>query len=159
MYLTRKKWAFARMYKRQNHIYYQFKILFVAILTLCGCSTIRPSGRADKSKAKNAIIQEPKITKDVLNFIDLKEIDLNNDGEKEIVAIYNAGLNLRGVKVIKINNQAGRKVIFSKVFNTNDLRFKVRNGVFTLIVKERDSAGCGLNKFYVWEGKEFRQMI
>lgn len=152
----------AKMKKRQNLIYYQTEILFMTILVLCGCSTIRfseKSDKSDKSRVKNAVNQEPKITDDVLNFIDLKEIDLDNDGGNEIAAIYNAGLNLRGVKVIKLNKQAGRRVIFAKVFNTNDLRFKVKKGVLTLIAKERDSAGCGLNKFYVWEGNEFHQII
>lgn len=147
------------IYKRQNYIYYQIKILFVIILVLCGCSTLRLAEKSDKSKVKYTINQKPKITDDVLKFIDLKEIDLDNDGEKEIAAIYNAGLNLRGVKVIKINNPAGKSVIFAKVFNTNDLRFKVRKGLLTLIVRDRDSAGCGVNKFYVWEGEKFYQMI
>lgn len=92
---------------------------------------------------------------DVLSFIDLKEFDADKDGEKEIAAIYNAGLNLRGVKIIKINDQLGRNVIFSKVFNTNDLRLKVSHGLLSLMVKDQYSSGCGLNKFYIWDGKEF----
>ncbi len=147
------------MSKRQNYINRQYKILFVSVLVLCGCSTIRLSEKSDKSKAKDAVMQEPKIIDDVVSFIDLKEIDLDNDGEKEIVAIYNAGVNLRGVKVIKVNNSAGRKVICSKVFNTNDLRVKVRKGVFTLVVKDRNSMGCGINRFYVWEGEGFHLIM
>ena len=148
------------MLKRQNHIYRQFKILFVSTLLLCGCSTIRLSEKPDKSKVKNAVIDnKPKITDGVVSFIDLKEIDLDNDGEKEIAAIYNAGPNLRGVKVIKVNNSAGRRVICVKLFNTNDLRFKIRKGVFTLIAKDRDSIGCGVNRFYVWEGEGFQQIL
>ncbi len=159
MLLTRGNFRHVKMKKRQNHICYQTEILFMSILVLCGCSTIRFLEKSDKAKVKDAVNQEPKITDDILNFIDLKEIDLDNDGENEIAAIYNAGLNLRGVKVIKINSPAGRSVIFAKVFNTNDLRFKIRKGLLTLIVKDRDSSGCGVNKFYIWEGKKFCQMI
>lgn len=147
------------MLKGWNYIYFNFKILFVLFFVLCGCSTLRLSQESGKPQAKTEIIQIAELTDDVVSFIDLKEIDLDNDGENEMVAIYNAGLNLRGVKVIKLNNSTGRKVIFSKVFNTNDLRFKVKKGVGTLIVKYRNSAGCGWNKFYVWQGKEFSQFI
>ncbi len=147
------------MFTRQNLIYYRIKILFVFVLILCGCSTAGFSGKSGKSEDNYSFNQKPKITADVIKFIDLKEFDLDNDGEKEIMAIYNAGLNLRGVKIIRVNSQADKTVIFTKVFNTNDLRFEARNGLFTLIVKDQDSAGCGLNKFYVWDGKDFCQTI
>lgn len=147
-----------KMRKRKNYIVYRFQILFIAFLLLCGCSTIRFSGKSDKSDKSNdkyAPNRKFEVREDVLSFIDLKEVDVDKDGEKEIVAIYNAGLNLRGVKVIKVNNQVGRNVIFTKVFNTNNLRLKVRQGLLILMVKDQYPAGCGLNKFYIWDGKEF----
>lgn len=147
------------MSNRKKAFSYEVKVLCVFSLVLCGCTTARFSEKYDKSKDKYALNQRPRITEDVLKFIDLKEIDLDNDGEKEIVAIYNAGLNLSGIKIIRVNSQADKTVVFTKVFNTHALRLEVRKGVLTLIVKDQDSAGCGLNKFYVWDGKDFCQTI
>ncbi len=138
--------------RKMNHLC-RIKLAVLLLLLLGGCRTTPPLDKADKDKYGYRL--KPRIVDGVLVFLDLQQIDLDNDGKKEIVGIYNAGLNLRGVKVIKENSQTDNKVIFSKVFNTNNLRIKIKKGVLTLIMKDRDSAGCGLTKFYHWDGKEF----
>lgn len=141
------------MCQRQMNSLCRIRLAVLLLLLLGGCSTTPPLDKADKSKYEYRL--KPRIVEGVLAFLDLQQIDLDNDGQKEIVGIYNAGLRLRGVKIIKENSQIDNKVIFSKVFNTNNLSVKVKNGVLTLIIKDRDSAGCGLTKFYHWDGKEF----
>lgn len=147
------------MRKRQREFFCGIRILFIMVFALCGCSAMRLSKKTGEAKESYVPNLTPKLREDVVRFIDLKELDLDNDGKKEIVAIYNAGLNLRGVKVIKDNVPADKNVIFAKVFNTNDLRFELRNGLPMLIAKDNNSAGCGLTKFYVWDGKGFIHTI
>ena len=147
------------MLSRKKTMHYRIKILVLFVLILCGCSGTRFSEKSAKSQDSYLLNQKPKVTADVVKFIDLREVDMDNDGKKEIVAIYYAGLNLRGVKILKVDVQAEKNVIFTKVFNTNDLRFEERKGLLTLIAKDQDSAGCGLNKFYVWDGTDFCQTI
>ena len=139
------------MAKKQAILMRGIKILFMVIFLsglTGGCATIPPSRRGAKKR----------ITNDVLTFRDLQQIDLDKDGEKEIVAIYMTGANSSGVKVIKFSGERGN-VIFERIFDTPDTRFEMMEAIPTIIVEEKVQVpGCGrtrLKSIYSWDGKAF----
>lgn len=124
------------------------KTLFVLILALSSGCAVTPQQQPVK-----------KALSDVLVFRDLKEVDLDRDGAKEIVAIYTARSNESGVKVIKFYDDKG-KVIFERTFDTADIKFEMKNDVPILIVdKTNQTAGCSTARrmisVYRWDGKAF----
>ena len=145
------------MVKKQVILAREIKILFIIIFLLGlggGCSTV------SKKASLPAVKQEPqkRITDDVRNFLDLQQIDLDKDGEKEIIAIYATGVNSSGVKVIKFDKDRGN-VIFERIFNTPNTKFEMKKGIPTIIVEETVQAtGCTggrLKNIYCWDGKAF----
>jgi len=127
---------------------FKIKILFVLIiLFLSGCA-VSPKQEPPR---KNVLA-------DVLVFHDLREVDLDKDGVKEIVAIYSTRSNTSGVKVIKFRNGNG-EVIFERIFNTLDVKFEMKNNVFSLIVGETAQpagyAAHGMKSVYRWDGNAF----
>jgi len=124
------------------------KILFVLpLLLLSGCVT--PS-QAPKPEAKKGVLD------DVLVFRDLQQIDLDNNGTKDIIAIYSTKVNSSGVKVIKFDKDKG-EVVFEHVFNNPpNVKFVMENNIPTLIVEETILAtGRKLKSIYRWDGKSF----
>jgi len=127
------------------------KILFVSILLLLsGCIT--PSG-APMPQARRGALD------DVLVFRDLQQLDLDNDGIKDIVAIYAVSADSSGVKVIKFDNSKGN-VIFERVFDTPNLKFAMKDNAPILITEQKvEIAGCingRLKSIYRWDGKAFK---
>jgi len=124
------------------------RVLFIIIFLLGlsgGCSTIPPNKEEPKKK----------ITDGVVFFRDLRQIDLDKDGEKEIIAIYAASLNSSGVKVIKFDKGRGN-VIFERVFNTPNTGFEMKKGIPIITFEEIDQvAGSRFNGAYRWDGEAF----
>lgn len=119
------------------------KILFMILFLLGGCATT-------KLPAKKEILA------DVVVFKDLQQIDLDKDGDKEIVAVYATNSNSTGVRVIKTNKQKGKHIISEQIFNTSYVKFHLKNGTPSIIVRQPEyAAGCGLKKIYHWDGKAF----
>ncbi len=121
------------------------KILFIILFLLAGCATT---------------MHRPPVKKDVLAdvkvFKDLQQIDLDNDGDKEIVALYVTDTNSTGIKVIKTNKEKGKHIVFERVFNTPNVKFRLKNGTPFLIVRQPEHVGgCGLTKVYHWDGMAF----
>jgi hypothetical protein len=97
-----------------------------------------------------------KFTYDVLAFRDLKQIDLNHDGTKEILAIYTTKANLGGVGVIKIIDKKTGKIILKQTFNTANIKFRMNKDKPLILVKEKDYLfGWGMNRVYQWDGQAF----
>jgi len=99
--------------------------------------------------------QPPKVTQDVRVFRALRQIDLDNDGTKEIVAIYDTNTNVCGVKVLKdMDNKA--KIIFAQSFEDPDIQFEVVNGIPKILFWQpvQDTA-YKVHRSYSWDGKTF----
>ena len=136
------------MNKRQITAGFRIKILFVLTLfLLSGCVT---TSKAPKPQVKKSVLD------DVLVFRDLQQVDLDNDGTKDIIAIYSTTLNSSGVKVIKFDKDKG-DVVFERVFNNPpNVKFMMEDNIPTLIVEETIQAtGRKLKSIYRWNGKAF----
>lgn len=124
------------------------KILFASVLfLLSGCATAPKAPRPQPGKGA---------LDDVLAFRDLEQIDLDDDGIKEIVAIYATPDNSRGVKVIKFHKDKG-DVAFEHVFtNSPNVKFVSQDNTPTLIVEETIPAtGRKSKSIYRWNGNAF----
>lgn len=125
------------------------KILFIILFLLGGCATTMHPVKKKPSAKKELLA-------DVVVFKDLQQIDLDKDGDREIVALYATGSNSTGVRVIKINKQKGKRIIFDQIFNTPDVKFKLKNDTPSIVVRQPEYlAGCGLTKIYHWDGRAF----
>lgn len=146
-------------------------IIFFLILLLGGCSTAKkkPVSLSVPEKQVTVGTKEYRVVKqniavkqeskkkfrdDVLVFRDLWQVDLDNDGTKDIVAVYTTHSNLGGVKVIKIIDEKTGKIIFKHTFNTQNIKLRRSKGNPLIIIKEKDYLfGLGLNRVYHWDGK------
>lgn len=154
------------MGKKQIINIYRITILFLMLFFIYGCSTAEKKAmpltgpeqkKVDKRKGavKQVMKVKNKLTWDVMAFRDLKQIDLDNDGEKDIVAVYVPSLNCSGVKVIKVTKHKG-EVIFNKTFMTPNTKIEIKNGVPMIIVRDINLfGGLGVKKIYLWNGKTF----
>ena len=136
------------MNKKQITTGFRIKILFVLTLfLLSGCIT---TSKAPEPQVKKRVLD------DVLVFRDLQQVDLDNDGKKEIVAIYAAAVNSSGVKVIKFDKDKG-DVVFERVFNnTPNVKFVMKDNIPSLVVEETGKIRrCKLKSIYRWDGKAF----
>jgi hypothetical protein len=129
----------------------------VTALFLSGCVT------APKKIVTTPVVVQPaavvppphKVTQDVKVFRALQQIDLDNDGSKEIVAIYDTTANICGVKVLKdVDNQA--QIIFEQVFDDPNVKFEVVKGTpKILFCQPVQNTGYKVNRSYSWNGKTF----
>ena len=135
------------MNKKQITAGFRIKILFVLTLfLLSGCVT---TSKTPEPEVRKSALD------DVLVFRNLQQVDLDNDGKKEIVAIYATAVNSSGVRVIKFDKDKG-DVVFEHVFNSQNLKFAMEDNVPTLIVEETIQAtGRKLKSIYRWNGKAF----
>ena len=136
------------MNKKQITAGFRIKILFVLTLfLLSGCVT---TSKAPKPEVKKRVLD------DVLVFRDLQQIDLDNNGTKDIIAVYSTNVNSSGVKVIKFDKDKG-DVVFERVFNNPpNVKFVMEDNIPTLIVEETIPAtGRKLKSIYRWNGKAF----
>lgn len=125
------------------------KILFVSVLFLLSACATAP--KAPQLQPRKGALD------DVSAFRDLQQIDLDNDGIKEIVAIYATPANSSGVKVIKFDKGKG-DVLFEHVFTSSpNVKFVIQENTPTLIVEETiPAAGSKFKSIYRWDGKVFR---
>ena len=139
--------------------------VFVALFMLYSCATLdknkdsaglyktqsiakgRPFGLRKKGANKT-------LTYDVLGFLDLKQIDLDNDAQKDIIALYTNTEHLSSVKVIKVRNNKG-EVVYKQTMGNNDVRIDVENGMPVIIVKE--APFIFRNRILRWNGEAFVQ--
>ena len=151
------------------------RILFAAVFLLAGCATAKKKPQAgsipiapkQEVTAKKAIAKpeqlslpekkaEEKLSDDVQTFLNLQELDLDNDGASEIIAVYVNSANVNCVKVIK--TIAGNKgtVLFKESFPVSDIKLDIKGRLPILTVKKIDSAtGRKSDKTYHWDGKAF----
>lgn len=127
----------------------KIEILFVFMFFLLfGCKTMPTQQPAAKKGALD----------DVLVFRDLQQVDLDNDGVKDIVAIYATPDNLSGVKAVRFHDGKG-EVVFEYIFDTPNVKFAMKDSKPTLIVEQKDEAtGCTggrIKSVYQWDGKAF----
>lgn len=140
-----------RMPKRRTIVASKLKILLVAMLFLSGCAT---AVNVPKTQPKKGVLD------DVLVFKDLQKVDLDNDGQKEMVAIYttNKSNNLVGVKVVKFQKDRG-EIIFERIYNASKIEFTIKDNIPTIIVEHAvQSSGCASGKirsYYQWNGTAF----
>lgn len=124
---------------------FKFTLSFAAVLfLLSGCMGPQP-------QPKKGILD------DVSVFRDLQQFDLDNDGRKEIIAIYATSANSTGVKVIKFQGDKG-EVAFERVFDTPNVTFVVKKKPVLVVRKKGPAAGCSSKKsktLYMWDGKTF----
>lgn len=154
------------MGKKQIIDIYRITLLFLMLFFICGCSTAKKKTmpltvpqQKEVSKYKSIVKErmhaKNKLTWDVMAFRDLQQIDLDNDGEKDIVAVYTHSLNCSGVKVIKVNKDKG-EVVFRQIFISPNTKIKIKDGVPMIIVRDVNLFGAlGLRKIYLWNGKTF----
>ncbi len=130
------------MAKIQISGFIKAEVLFVVIFSLLsGCAT------PPKQQPKKRILE------DVLVFRDLQQVDLDNDGTKEIVAIYATSNNSTGVKVIKLFDDNGN-VVFERIFSTPDVKFWMKNKVGLLSVDSKSEPyGRKIRSVYRWDSK------
>ena len=148
------------MKKRQKDLCLGIIIVFLIPLIFGGCvTTTKKTGSVSALKHRNIskhyIKKTNLIRNDVKVFRDLQELDLDNDGEKEIIAIYSTYLNLGGVKIIKVND--GKvDVIFKHLSGTPIIKFEVIKSIPTIILEDIDFAsGHRVRKIYRWRNKSF----
>ena len=154
------------MEKRQMDLCLGIIIIFFIPLIFGGCTTTtKKTGSVSVLKHKDTVLKRDiskhyikkrnLIRYDVKVFRDLQELDLDNDGEKEIIAIYSTYINLGGVKVIKINDGEGA-VIFKHLSSTPIIKFEVIKGIPTIMLEDIDFAsGHRVRKIYRWRDKSF----
>lgn len=126
-------------------------VVILAAVLSGGCVSAPKKALAPEPAAP----QLPQVTQDVKVFRALQQIDLDNDGSKEIVAIYDTNTNVCGVKVLKdVNNQA--VIIFEQVFDDPGVKFEVIKGVpKILFYQPAGDNGAKSNRSYSWDGKTF----
>jgi len=130
---------------------------FITALLCGGCATAprKAVTQPEAGKPEAAAAQCPKVTQDVKVFRALRQIDLDNDGSKEIVAIYDTNSNVCGVKVLKdVNGQA--QIIFEQIFEDPAVRFEVIEGTPTILFCQAvQNTGYKIDRSYSWNGTTF----
>jgi hypothetical protein len=125
------------------------QILCIIVFLLAGCAT------AKKTPPQARQERRPSVWDGVSVFRDLQEIDLDGDGQKEIIAIYAATGNTSGVKVIKLHTGEG-EIIFARAFNTPNTKFMVKKGVPIILCDEvGPTTGRRFKGAYRWDGRAF----
>lgn len=148
------------MAKRQIALLLALQIIFVVIFFSFGCSTLKKpvlETSVLKSKSEQGFSPELKrlLTDDVMVFVDLWQVDMDNDGQKDILALYNTDFYGRGVKVIKIDNGAG-SVIFKCFFAPRDIKIEMKKGIPLIVVNEENVLPwMSSRKVFVWNGEAF----
>jgi len=140
--------------------------LLPALFLSAGCVTVRiKKYHAPLAKEKYAAgnrgnvftkAPRPRFTDDVMVFSDLQYIDLNNDGTKEIVAIYKVKGGAIGVKVIKMKGNDYGEVVFKHIFSCLKVKFAVSGGIPAILTEENYPGTLRrLKKTYYWDGSAF----
>ncbi len=140
--------------RRQKLFFLLPKVLFIIIILLFGCSTVKK-----KSVSLDLVKKEVKKTllDEVLVFKDLQQIDLDGDNKKEIIGVYSTPtIYTTGVVVIKIGDVGRLEVLFKRIFNTPNVTLKLVRGLPNIIVADKDyNTGCGFSRVYCWDGRSF----
>jgi hypothetical protein len=143
------------MGKTTINIIFRLNILSVLILFfLSGCATTTKVSQGWQKRGTKGALD------DVLVFNDLQQVDLDKDGQKEIVAIYttNKPRHASGVKVVKFHNDKG-EIIFERIYDSSNIEFVMKDNIPIIIVEKTvESAGCTTGKirsYYQWNGKAF----
>jgi hypothetical protein len=127
-----------------------FGLQILIIIFALGCVTTK-----NKTVSTKQVFPR-KLTDDVVFFRNLQQVDLDNDGQKDIVALYVNHYNLNAVKIIKPNNKGRGNVVFKQIFSSNDAVMRISNGTPVIIVKERFSIPWFTQKkAYRWNGEGF----
>lgn len=108
------------------------------------------------TSAKDSRAHRKSVLHDVMVFNDLKQIDLDGDGTKDIIAVYSTNSNSSGVKVIKFHNDDG-EVIFERAFsNPPGVKLMMEGDTPILIVEmTNETTGRKIKDIYRWNGNAF----
>lgn len=140
--------------RRQKLFFLLPKVLFVIIILLFGCSTVKKkpvSLDMAKKEVKKTLLDE------VLVFKDLQQVDVDGDGTKEIIGVYSTPtIYTTGVVVVKIGDVGQKGILYKKIFNTPNVTLKLIRGVPNVIVVDKNyNTGCGFSRVYRWDGRNF----
>lgn len=88
------------------------------------------------------------------------EVDLNKDGQKEVIVIYGRFPHHSNVEVIKFDGDK-TNILFEEASNTPNIIFKIIKKIPTLIIEQSDYTPCyetgKIHKeIYQWDGKTFK---
>lgn len=146
-------------------IVYKIGVLCLPLILLYSCTTVEKKTASSISVKEmpvvkrdvvaRRVVKKNVLTNDVKFFYDLQEVDLFQDGRKEIVAVYATGENLSGVKVIEDKKGRGN-IIFTRIFTTPNTKFKIINGIPAIVFEEVNlSTDRRTKRNYLWNGKTF----
>jgi hypothetical protein len=144
------------MATRRIKFCYKIEIIFLTLFLLYSCASVdkktgsplakgRPFGLRKKAANKT-------LTDDVLGFLDLKQIDLDNDAQKDIIALYTNTEHLSSVKVIKVRNNQG-EVVYKQTIGNRHVKIDVKSGTPVIIIKEAPFIFG--NRVLRWNGETF----
>lgn len=149
------------MFRKKIIPYLSLRVLFIIAFISFGCSTVKKKAvlpesgmKAGRESSAKKIARQ--FTDDVVVFLNLHQIDLDNDGQKDIVALYTTrDANSRGVKVIKVRNGKGN-IIYKHIFNNPFATMEIKKEIPRIIVKERSTAMFfSPISIYRWNGQMF----
>lgn len=162
------------MDKYRLNFYYKITIVFLSLFLLCSCATShKETGSAaiskEKTKQLNTRIQRiaqrkpfglrrsnanKTLTGDVLVFLDLKQVDLDNDAQKDIIALYTNTEQLLSVKVIRVKDTGG-EVVYKEVIGKKHVKIDVKEDIPLIIIKEAPFVFG--NQVLRWNGETFEK--
>lgn len=139
------------------------KIVFCAlILLLSGCAVKQKKELSPLYPPEHprefvdTMLSDKKITGDIVFFKDIQQVNLDKDGEKEILAVFAGRANTSGVKVIKPSLGEEKGVIFEQVFPTPNTRIVIKDDEYAIIAEDFDiGQERVVKKTYRWNGKAF----
>jgi len=104
----------------------------------------------------NAILSQKEVTGDVVIFKDIRQLDIDKDGEKEIITVFAGKARTSGVKVIKPSLGEENSVIYEQLFATPNTQIVIKEGACTIIAEDFDlDKESVVKKSYHWNGKTF----
>lgn len=144
--------------------------LFLIVLFICGCATsevkkqaliipeptLSPALASEIKKPKICLSEKYPLTYDVVSFRKLNYIDLDNDGDKDLIVTYISFFGMLGVKAVRTDGDKAQ-TIFRRLY-TPDTNIIVKEDIPAIIVKENFYIFWKKTKnVFVWNGNIFTE--